>query len=925
MASWLATQANALLNLEQAQLESKDLLALANALGTLDAEKFLDRLSKGVEEKLEELSQEQLDRLRQWYEKKLAENEDINNLRALFGKVGDICEKDGVQHTKTLAWPLETQAAGGVDEIRLNLSFSSQVGLNLVACADLPERAGKMPVGQAALLISVAGQVNVNSGAALPIGRLAVSGNAAAKGKLQFDYYSLHDRDSQPLAAVVSGFRQLGASPFDLAALSLQLQNGLRCVSLSGEGEISLGGRVALASPFSLAKKMTLAEMAYGYSASLSGAFNYHIQADTEESSKVTLFLNRTRGDSRTRESGVKIGLDMESTLARIRQETLPFLGKAEGLLAKADDLLQPGKRLRSELQEALAGLDTESGKLLSPLLESLLGFKPGRAPVDAISEALSQKIQALGLDLNERTLGQAGPLLDQFLAGLGIPSEQRESLREKMEARLDQALEKIRSSTEEKLGELTSGAKAKDIAKALEQVGLKVQTGLSDMDQRLAGMRQLIQRYRSIANDIMVKLGDATAAKLTASLGLVNQQQQTAGADLVLRFDPLDAAARQAFREVLLGSFEHALELARNGQSGVEVLDCHLGRMVSNRQGADFEVAVLGFVLTRGSLLETSTVVELDASGNLTLISRAAVAKYRGLFREKRSLRIADVFEVMAAGKTHSLKFDVTLSHEDDKLKPGELEDFLGSLAAAKLLAPERVREANATLQHIRSTTPNCLNSGRVDVRLALEGNALETLMGMGMDANAYLSTVWDTAEREMKYAYIANLTNEGLDPKDVLKKVSKYYGISNTWAKVIDELDDKVFTSGEVGHGHQPMREEWTYGRRINHIHNLREELHLALGALRDLYQIDAGEMEKMKNPAYCQEKQEAIMLYAKGGMPAGFPSLFGKESIDPETVALFRILAQLSGRKLDGTDIVEVTLTLCGGNEKQVRRIA
>ncbi len=922
MSNWLATQANALLDIDQAQQESRDLQALAEALETKDPVEFLDRLREDARTKLKGLAQEQLDRLRQWYEKKLAENEDISKLRALFGKVGEICEKGGVPRTKTMAWPLDAQTAGGVDEIRLNLALSSQVGLNLVACADLPEQAGNIPDGQAALLISAAGQISVNAGAALPVGRLAVSANATAKGTLQVDYYSLHERNSQPLAAVVAGFRQLGASPFDLAALSLQLQNGLKCVTLNGEGEITLGGRVALASPFSLASKLTLAEMAYGYSASLSGAFHYHLQADPEAPSKVLVYLKRTRDKEQTREASIKVGLDMESTLARIRQETLPFLGKAEALLAKADDLLQPGKRLRSELQDALAGLDAESGKQLAPLLESLLGFKPGRAPVDALSEALAGEIQAKLLDLEQRTAGKAGPLLDQFLGKLGVAQAQRESLRGKLENRVEQALEKIRSSTEGQLKKLADGAGADSIREALEQNGLKVQGGLAEMDKPLAEARLLLQRYRSVAKSLADKLGDATAVKLTAGLSYVDEQKSGASADLTLRFDPLDAAAGQAFREVLLGSFERALDLAQNGHSGVEILDCRLHKMVSHQQGADLEVAVLGFVLNQGTLLEANTEVELDASGNLTLISRAAVAKHRSFFGEKRTLRIADVFEVMAAGKTRSLKLDITLSHEDDKLKPQELDEFLGSLAAAQLLSSGRVEAAKTTLQQIRATTPNCLNSGRVDVRLGLEGAALETLMGVGVEAGKFASHVRNTAAREMAPAY---LTNSKQKKATLLAEIQEFYGLSGTLAEVILRFDNQAFMEGKPGEGFPIGSSIWNHARDINRMHQLCAELTSALVALHDLYQIDADELEKMKDPVYCQQKQETIMLYAKEGVPGDFPGLFGNESINPATLALFRILALLSGRTLDGADIVEVTLTLCGGNEKQVRRIA
>jgi hypothetical protein len=47
MSNWIANQANALLNIDQAQLESMDLQALAQALGTKDPVDYLERLRRG--------------------------------------------------------------------------------------------------------------------------------------------------------------------------------------------------------------------------------------------------------------------------------------------------------------------------------------------------------------------------------------------------------------------------------------------------------------------------------------------------------------------------------------------------------------------------------------------------------------------------------------------------------------------------------------------------------------------------------------------------------------------------------------------------------------------------------------------------------------------------------------------------------------
>ena len=930
--NWIGTQVGSLLNPEQEAELARSLAELQALLGatpladgTNDAISLLDKLAQGLHVPVDTLPPALVARLAAWFDKARTTNPDIQRLRALLSPLSAMNSPAGSQ-VKSINWPLNAQADGSADAIQLKLplSLSGNASAGLVACAALPQNAGQPPAGSLPLQISLAGNVAVTASATLPVNYFTLSASAASQDSLAFDFYSLHPGETLLVAAVAAALERLSTSPFDLGDVATRLRNReWQCVVATGKGTVSLSGRIALASPFSLAGgKLNLADLAYGYSATLDGQFSYQLRADGDQPGKVVLQLSRNKGNSQTQDAAAKVGVDLDSALARIQAEALPCLQKASAILGQADTLLQPGAAIRQQLQDSLGKLDEGTASLLTPLLEGLLGFKSGRGALDALHEVLTQEITTRSLDVDKQVNLSAGQLLDLVLARLGVPDGRRQDLHGKLDAGIAGALDRIRGQADQKLTQIAEKNGAPAVADALQQSGIQVQGALAAAGQAVAGVRALVLRYRQLAAQLCANLGSSTALKLNASLSHTQTDTASATLDLVLRFDPTIAAAGTAFRLAMLGAFDGALELGRSGGQGVEVLDCRLRRVLASTRDTGLEVAVLGLSVSGGTLLGQDTAVDLDGAGNITVLSTADMAKRRGLNGETRSLRVADVFALAAAKATRSLKLDITLSQEDSNLDVNEAVSFFQSLTDAGLLSAGRAAQAGQYLQDNSTTAPGSNHAGRLDVNLDLAGGDLDTLMGVGQADPDFASRVRQVAADEMAQAYVRSTR---LTEKNILDLLNEHYEIEATLSATIQAFDDRTFVDGKPGEGLPLGSPAWNHALAVNRMHQLCDELVLALSAMRSLYQISDQDLAALKDPATYQKRQDEIMLYAKDGVPTDFPGLFGHEAVNAATVALFRILAILAGKSPGQGDVLSATMMLTVGDTQQLRLIA
>ena len=930
--SWLTAHANTLLNLDQDKQNLADLMNLGQLLasepladGTDNPIALLEKLRRGdVDLDVLKDKSEVLKRLQEWYQKAVessaASNKDIARLRRLLMPLSEACAAKG-DDTADWIWPAE----GGVAipeklDIQLKAALSGKAQIRMEVCPSLPDKGGQRPVDSVVLMLGVDGSLDVQADIGLPIGNFAVAAQASASGGFSSEFYSLHPGSMICVPAISAAISRLNSSPFDLAAIGKRFSDHeLQCIKLTGRGKLDMGGRIALASPMSLAdKSVQLAIFSCGYTATMVGEFDYTIRADEKQYGNIALYLRRRRGNGSQRQVEVKIGLDLTSAYQRIHKELQPNLKKTTELLQGVETWLAPGEMIQEQLRKSIGKLDSNHEKLLAPLLESLLGFKPGRNVTDALCLALTEEVVKIMADLEGDIQTRADAIVDSLVSRLGLSSSHRQDVIASLSDKVNKGLAKLRAKVDGDLKKLADKKSAKEISDVLDEIGEKFQSNLDEVDAKLAGLRLLMQRYRGMAEKLYKGLEAVSEVKVEANLNHLTEHSDERSVDLALSFDPTVDAAKQAWRQALLGSFGQAMELAGSKKSGVEIRECAVQHVVGDSEKNTLQVAVLGFALESSSLLRRNTQIDIEADGNISVLSEGAISKLRALGNESKTIRFANAYALATAKRTQSLQLSVSLSYEDKNLKMGEVKGFFDSLVTAGLLSEGAKKGAVQFLGELDSNAPGLNKQGRLDVSLPLSADELQSLLGVSQSLDVYSATVKQVAAQEMATVVLAqeaSLTREA----NVLKELSEY-----TLSTIAPTLVGNILTGvGPARGGHTDDIRRWNLAEKINRFHALCDELAETLVAMRKLYESSFDDL-KHWTPEIWQEKQESILLRAKGNVPGDFPSVFG-EKVRPRTLALFRILARLSGRLDAYDDVLTATMTLGSGEARQVRRIA
>lgn len=870
-----------------------------------------------------------LKRLQKWYRQALAANLGIQDLQSLSSNLGSICATQQDQ-TKSLVWPFDATGQNAFGSgILLNLGLIAKAGAKLTVCPPLPGQAAPLPQGYVALVLGLKGSLDIDAGADIPLPStpFSVGLNASLLAEVSIQHYSLHNPGMRFAPAVAAAFSRLGTSPFDLQGVAERFKHyEWHCITQAVEGGISVGGKIALASPASLANGINLIDMTYGYTALLEGKFDYLLQADPAQSGKVLLRLTRRRTTGYRSEAVAKVGVDLSSAYERIRHELLSPLMKANEILTQASLWLAPGTAVGKLIHEQIITPKKDDLAFLVPALESLFGFLPGDKAFEGMQQILEEAIFAESADLGENFRAAASKVLSRVVARLGLNGDLRSKLEEALGEALEEAIGSIQKKVQAELRSRGHNLIGNDIKAALEEVGKKFQGNLNDLNDKTKALQQLVQRFREMAKPIYDTLESTTELKLNLQLRSTTAHTDSEEADLVLRFDPQSEAAQNHFRKAMLGAFAELLRRLDKGPAdGVELLlDCNLSRVIAHSEEMALEVSVLGIPLVMSSLWQNTTRINSDAAGNISVLSQAAFQRERKIWGEKKSISLANVFSLVCARQTRSLKLTATLSYEDKKLDVKEARGFLKSLSNNGLLPTRGADNAADMLREFEIHTPMINVEGRLDVSLPLEGKQIERLLGIGeANSDSYLERVEKIASEEMAQACIKNQAKWS-DEKFLLSRLSKAGCIVGaTLAETIPKFDNQNLVNAM-----KPMEDStlWNFALEVNHMYMFCEELKQSLKVMQALYTADFDTLSKWTADTYWN-MQEKSMLFAKDGLPGDFPKIFGSESVHPEIQALFRILARISERLLNSSqgDVLVATMTLGSGDKKRTIQLA
>jgi hypothetical protein len=172
----------------------------------------------------------------------------------------------------------------------------------------------------------------------------------------------------------------------------------------------------------------------------------------------------------------------------------------------------------------------------------------------------------------------------------------------------------------------------------------------------------------------------------------------------------------REALDGLLAGKPDDLIALYNQGEPGITINQCLLGRFVESQRSVGFGLTVLDFKLERQSLL-TSEIdfIEDPVTGMVTVGTKAAISKAQTLVSDSRSIELVNVAQLSSAKVTGTGGLRATFNRKEDKLEQAELVAFLQGFVDAGVLDDERKAIALARAYESTGATLDILEDAEI------------------------------------------------------------------------------------------------------------------------------------------------------------------------------------------------------------------
>jgi hypothetical protein len=763
---------------------------------------------------------------------------------------------------------------------------------------------------------------------------------ASASSELKLDYY-FYARGSRVLASsLASGLAGI-ESPFNLEKLQDQLAErdadglltpaGLHSVRMEVNRNITLGGQIAMSTPYSLASGITGSITGnIAFSVRRSGDVAYKVQS-APNSRDLEIEIRRGVLSSDTYDAGMDIGIDLSGALAGIHAGLIENLGKASDLLKQLDDILLSGEDLRKKLDANVdAAIKNHSQ---ADMIRVLIGFDAE----NTASQLLAGKLlEATELHV-DKWKGEAEETTCNIVSGtLGRMHLQPTSAAD-LETALLEPVKKLLGDIDAKLvkrvKELIKGDGYLQLAGLLDKPGAIINRTLTTTTAKYNAVIKPLRETLGLFQAQLAQMADIVekAAKAKVALNLYYEQTEQVSRKLALKLlmrpqlDP-EKAQRHLY-EILLGHMTTVFEELCNEPKGgvVEALDGTFLRTANLDRTSGIDVMVLDFQLYNRSILDVDVSYQVDLLGNIRVTSRAEMIQRVRTLRKERTSTFVNVFELAGAGRTGKLLINSTISHQDEHLKIEVIPGFLNSFKSAGNIGegvPDRVV---AALEAAIAQRTGSDVSGEISISMSLEKSEIDRLLQLDRADSFDESEVWNVAlplvveavEREGFFEY---RLDEGL--KQWLTKNHNHanFRISGDIAGAIRDMDDKtakrIAMSYRDGYYGVIAETHQQYVTTLNLRNQRIKQLAQAFVLMREVYL--SGQYADTWSEQIYKEKQEQLddMLSAwirPGKKNIPFFALITDE-VRPMLVAFYTIVRMLSGagemkvslRLADGTSV-------------------
>ncbi|MFL6843792.1 MAG: hypothetical protein ACJ8ER_02790 [Allosphingosinicella sp.] len=626
-------------------------------------------------------------------------------VRTLLSPVAKFDEPSaGAANPGALDWTLLDPKAEFDNGDGLKLSVAGNAAVSFEAGDTWPF---SDPVPDPLLRVGVKAGITAGAGVTLPysVGTVAVSADASVGAELDyfFDVRSSKDVYAGELA------RKLPALPDPFAFEAVW--DALAATDLQGivyefDGSAKVGLDVSLADTASFGDVSAQLGATVGASFTLKTGYTLSFRKGLAAAGggfEVIAALSRNKVSEQQFDAKVGVEVDLSKLAGRVHEVLQKAIGEWDSMLAEVKPFLSPGTWLQTR---GSALIEAQANKLISD---------------SKLAEAVTRDLKgAIGIDTSDTSAlagwlaGEIGGALDQasgVISGKAddatasvldalsrrLPAFAQPELQARIKPVVDKLVADTRAEFEKRVQALLEQP-GKALAKALKGAGAAVGDKVTKLDEALAPLRKLVDRYDKLFHEILDESGKAVRRKLSASLSVGEARTDKTTYQVLGRLQARSSRAGDVFRALTRGRLDRIKSLVdRDDPFDDFVLDpkSSITRYSKSTSTLGFEAVLFGFGLSGTELLSGEATVRADTEGNIYVDTKGKLdKKFKGL-SEGTEFSFVDVFTlvraraVAAAGApaNRTMELGVTITQTDNSLKRGEVEGFVTSLEQAQLL----------------------------------------------------------------------------------------------------------------------------------------------------------------------------------------------------------------------------------------------
>lgn len=628
------------------------------------------------------------------------------SVKQLLRPISDFNEASlGAANPGKIDWALDAkQDLKASDELSFSLSASGGVAIEAGDTWPYARDKAVDPL----LRIGLNGKIGGSAGATVPYSLGTITGSAEASVAAQIDYY-LDARQSRSLYVVEIG-QSLARlpDPFDFEAVwQAFASSSLYGITFDFTGAAKAGLSVSLAHSAQIAG--IAAEIGATVAAQFSLDTKYSLSfrrgpAAAGGGSEIIATLSRAKVSAAEISAKLGVTLDLAKLAGRVHALLKSAIGEWDTALKEVKPFLSPGTWLQTQAADlikkeaATLVADTALRDAIVRDLRGALGVETSESALVAwvgkeVSGALDRATGTLTAKVDDATASAVAALSQR------LPALAQANLKPKLEAALKKLIGDARKEYE---GAVTKaiGLAGGDLQSALSKAGAKTTGAVKSLNDALAPLRDLITKYDKLFQKIVAEAGNAARRKITANLQLREARSDGENIEVLGTFRGTGGDAEAVFTALTRGRLDAIRSLFEPAQSsGDFVLDpsSKLTRIAKSSSEFGLELVLFNFGLSGKELLEAEASVGVDGEGNVYVDTSAKLTKTFEALSEGADLSFVDVFAIarvralggLPGSATRKFGAGVTVTYRDNRLKRAEVEGFVHSLEAARLVEP--------------------------------------------------------------------------------------------------------------------------------------------------------------------------------------------------------------------------------------------